>query len=84
MKGTIRKIEITRIAIISEVGWHKLQEFLFGSGKDELKNVSKSSSFLKCHFGLQPKEATKRAQGDVCHCVLVSRNMESRERAVSL
>ena len=55
VKGTIRTIEITCIAIF-EVGWHTLQEFLFGSGNDELKKVSKSCSFLKCHFGSLPNK----------------------------
>jgi hypothetical protein len=55
VKGTIRKIEITRIAIF-EVGWQTLQEFLCGSGNDELKKVRKSFSVLKCHFGSLPKE----------------------------
>lgn len=48
-------MEITRIAIF-EVGWHTLQEFLLGSGNDELKKVSKSFSFLKCHFDSLPNE----------------------------
>ncbi len=55
MKGTIRKIEITRIAIL-EVGWHTLQEFLFGSGNDELKKVCKLWSVLKRHFCSLPNE----------------------------
>jgi hypothetical protein len=28
--------------------------------------------------------ASKRAQGDVSHCILIARNMESSERAASL
>ena len=55
VKGTIRKIEITRIAIF-EVGWHTLQQFLLGSGNVELKKVSNSFSVLICHFGSAPNE----------------------------
>ncbi len=55
LKGTIRKMEITRIAI-SEVGWHTLQEFLRGRGKEALKKVSNPSLVLKCHFCLLPKD----------------------------
>jgi hypothetical protein len=51
----IRKMEITRIAIF-EVGWHTLQEFLSGSGNNELKKISKSFSVLKCHLWLLPKD----------------------------
>jgi hypothetical protein len=55
LKGTIRNIEITCIAIF-EVGWHTLQEFLCGSGNKALKKVSKLSLVLKCHFDLLPKD----------------------------
>ena len=55
MKGTVRKIEITRIAIF-EVGNQTLQEFFRGSGNDELKKVSRSSSVLKCYLGSLPNE----------------------------
>jgi hypothetical protein len=55
LKGMIHKMEITRIAI-SEVGWHTLQEFLRGRGKEALKKVSNSSSVLNFHFCLLPKD----------------------------
>jgi hypothetical protein len=55
VKGTVRKIEITRIAIF-EVGWQTLQEFLCGRGNVALKNVSNSFSVLKCHLGLLPND----------------------------
>jgi hypothetical protein len=48
-------MEITRIAIF-EVGWHTLQEFLRGRGKEALKKVSNSSLVIKCHFCLLPKD----------------------------
>ncbi len=55
VKSTICKMKIMRIAFF-EVGWHTLQEFLFGSGNNVLKKISKSCSVLKCHFDLLPNE----------------------------
>jgi hypothetical protein len=55
VKGIIRKMEITRVAI-AEVGWQTVHKFCLGRVKVQLKKVSKSDSNLKCHFGSLPNE----------------------------